>query len=289
MCLNRKSRKKISMIVPFQSDDPFRRHVWHWLKRYWEDQIPDVEIVIGTDRHSRRNWHRRYPQPFSKTAAVNNAFKKTHGDIIVIMDADTYMDGSVIKHCAERIRHARKAGLHLWFVPYQWIFRLTERATYEVLDSDPCHPLRFPTPPPDEDVEGTDGSGWGRRFGALVQIMPREAFESVEGMDERFRGWGGEDVSLLRALDTLWGKHKNTPNEVLHLWHPRFIAGEWTDDKGNHCEVRAWEGQAGGHANDWLSTSYHNATNDKGRMNDLINEKDAGRLKRKRPIDPTDN
>lgn len=158
----------------------------------------------------------------------------------------------------------------MWFVPYHFINRLTEDATERVLDSDPCHPLTFPSPPLPCDVQDTVGSGHGHRFGAMVQIMPREAFEFVGGMDERFRGWGGEDVSFLRALDTLWAKHKNTPNQVLHLWHPKFHVGPHSDHPGEAWRTRIWIGQEKARNNDWLSSQYGAATNKPKQMRALV-------------------
>ena len=271
--IRRPPRTQISILVPFQTDDAWRRSVWHWLRRYLKASMPDVEIILGDDPRSRPNWRRRKPIPFSKTTAVNRAFRKSHGDIIVILDADAYLDMKVVQHCADRIRDARTAGSHLWFVPYLWIYRLTEAATKLVLTSKPHDPYTFTSPPPKEDIEGTDGSGWGRKFGALCMIMPREAFVAVGGMDERFRGWGGEDVSFLKALDKLWGKHSNTPNDILHLWHRKIIAGEWNDGKGNsNAEVRAWAGQDKGKANDWLSHEYHKASGSAESMRALVDE-----------------
>jgi hypothetical protein len=159
----------------------------------------------------------------------------------------------------------------MWFVPYHYIYRLTPKATRRVLHSDPCHPHRFPTPPDPCDVEDTTGSGHGHRYGAMITIMPREAFEAVGGMDERFRGWGGEDVSFLRALDTLWVKHKNTPNDVLHLWHPKFHIGDAEPENATESwKTRIWDGQEHARTNDWLSMQYDSATNKRKNMRALV-------------------
>src|ERR1035437_8821162 len=93
----------------------------------------------------------------------------------------------------------------------------------------------------------------------MIQIMPREAFITVGGMDERFRGWGGEDQAFLLALNILWGPYRNSPNNVYHLWHPKIIAAEGIDAKGKRSEIRAWDGQRVIRANDWLSWQYNMA------------------------------
>ena len=242
--------------------------VWQWLEKYWRYHLPGIEIVVGRDFRSENEG-----LVYSKTSAVNEAFSRCTGDIIVIADADCYIDTHVISHCARRLRAARKAKVRTWFVPYRHIYRLTEAATALLLKSNPKKPLVFPSPPPPDDVESTQGSAHGHRFGAMITVMPREAFVLVKGMDPRFRGWGGEDASFVRLLDTLWGKHTNTPNDVLHCWHPKNLEpGTYTDPTGEKWEIREWNGQTTRRANDWLSKRYMAATNDPVKMRALIEE-----------------
>lgn len=257
---------QVSLLVPFQTKQYGRVRLWDWLKLYWQDQLPGCEIVIGTDPASAKG-----KVPFSKTTAVNNAFKKSHGDIIVILDADAYLDAEVIVTCAARLRAQRKAHVRSWFVPYRHFYRLNAAATWSVISSDPLHPLVIPTPPPLADIEGTDGSGHGHLFGALIQIMPREAFILVGGMDPRFRGWGGEDVAFLHALDTLWGKHRNTPNAVFHMWHPATVSSKrYVDQRSQVWKVKMWDGQLAPRANDTLANRYHNARSAPVQMRQLV-------------------
>lgn len=252
----------ISLLIPFRSDHGHRDHLMEWLVEYWRYELPDAEIIIGEDP-----WDKCFP--FSKTTAMNDAFRRSHGDVVVLIDADAYVSGAVITHAAGRIRKARESGMRLWFVPYFQMYRLEEHTTFDLLETDPHHPRRFSTPPEIEEVEELVGAAFGRRFGALIQIMPREAFETVGGMDPRFRGWGGEDVSFLRAVDTLWAPHKNIPGDVLHLWHPKINTPGTDSDKWH---TRVWSSQRKPRANDWLSTQYNRATNKQRHMRRLVDE-----------------
>jgi predicted glycosyltransferase involved in capsule biosynthesis len=252
----------VSLLVPFLSDNGRRQQAWHWLHRYWTAELPAVEIVVG----------RSSAVPFCKTAAVNDAARRAHGDVFVVLDADCYLDGMVVDECAANIRAARAAGERLWYMPYRHFYRLTSAASRYVMLHDPTHPPRFFAAPPPSmmllgvpartslTVSDTEKAHW---FGALIQVMPREAFELVGGMDERFSGWGGEDVSFLHALDTLYGKHKTTANGVIHLWHASI---------GTSVSDRRWEGQRGANANGVLCARYGKASGDVAAMRELVEE-----------------
>lgn len=265
----------ISILVPMGGTDRFRKANWNWLRAYYSEHLGDeIEIIIGRDRKSEKRWYRK-PLPFSKTCAVNDAFSRSRGDIIAILDADAYIETGVITHCAERIRAAGRRGVRLFFVPYREIFRLTPKATREVIASEPWNPLRFSDPPPADDVENSHGSGpsSGREYGAMIMILPRIAFECVGGMEPRARGWGADDLCFLLALDALWSwpsGHKNTPNDVLHLWHPKHDS-PWSEDR-SPWRTRMWANQTEPGGNDWLATCYKSAAQSPKSMRKLVDE-----------------
>ncbi len=261
-----KHRPKISLLIPFSSKNHLRAAPFKWLLKYWKCELPEAEIVVG---HSRG-------KIFCKGRALNDAAKRAHGKIFVILDADAYLPGSIVSDCADRILDHLAHHNHLWFVPYRHLYRLTKKVTDRIIKSDPCDPLRLPTPPPPGaiDCKGKDKSGYGHRFGALITIIPRQALDVLGGgFDERFKGWGGEDVAFLRALDTLYGRHKTTANDVLHLWHP-FI--------GETYQTRTWEGQKSGCKNSNLAIEYHIATGHPAKMRALV----AGGHKKRRTKRP---
>lgn len=247
--------QNITIMVPFRDDYAVGRGAnWRWLKAYWEYMLPGAQVVVGSDDGI----------PFSKTCAVNDAFRKADpaNDVLVMLDADCYIAPSVILICAERIREARRQGERMWFVPYRDLYRLTADSTARLIFSDPCHPLYFSAPPNPKDVGSTLGAKLGHRFGALVQIFPREAFLQVGGMDARFRGWGSEDVTFLRVLNTLYCIHETTDNSVFTLWHTSL---------GQVFE-RKWAGQTKSRLNASLTNRYYRARHDPARMRKIISE-----------------
>jgi hypothetical protein len=251
----RRFSPQISLLVPFRPDRHQRHRlvVWRWLRRYWQRQLPEAEIIMGRSKG----------KVFSKTEAVNHAARKAHGRIFVILDSDCYIDAAVIRRCADDIEESQRRGHPLWFIPYRALYRLTEEKTMWLLKRKPGRRIQVTSPPPDDEVESTLGSMHGRRYGALIQIVSRDAFELVNGMDPRFRGWGGEDVSFARAVDTLYGEHKTTDNDVLHMWHEKI---------GSTYFNRKWGGQDKAEPNKHLATRYSKATGDRDRMRALVDE-----------------
>lgn len=243
-------RPKISLLIPFTTKSAERKAEFKWLLKYWRHELPDAEIIVG-ESHNK---------VFCKGEALNQAARKSTGKVLVILDADAYISGRVIERCANRILEEMQD--HLWYVPYRHLYRLKREASKKIIASDPEHPLRLPSPPLMEDVENGKQSNYGHRYGAMIMIFPREALDAVGGcFDERFKGWGGEDVALLRALDTLYGKHKTVNTDIIHLWHPVI---------GDSYKTRIWKGQKGSQPNSNLAMAYHRATRKPDQMRALV-------------------
>lgn len=263
--LHKRRGHGISIIIPFRKSKKYPRQAenFKWLKKYWRKQLPGAQVVIGSDHEDLS---------FSKSVAVNDGARRANGDVFVIVDADGYIAVDAVLHCAKEIRKAREEGKRLWFIPYRQFYRLTKRASDRVLESSPKDPYTFPTPPAKEDIQSRLGSGAGRGhwYGALIQIVPREAFTCVGGWDKRFRGWGGEDHSIMRATDTLYWRHKTLPGQVLHLWHPMFSdegTGEWFP-----WSKRLWDDQEKAGNNFHLAARYSKANGDRRKMRALVDE-----------------
>lgn len=255
-----KAGKGVSLLIPFRSPPGDEREQnFLWLKKYWANELPGAEVIQGYDVHV----------PFSKTAAVNNAALRAHGDVLVIIDADAYLTGDQVLTAAALVREHKKRH-PTWVIPYRRLYRLNHDATGLVLGSDPADPVRFSSPPPGKAIETDDTYGGNRPdrghwFGAMCMVVSARGFWSVAGMDERFAGWGGEDVAFMLALDTLHGPHKTIPGDILHLHHERIVAGKF---------IRKWEGQGQALQSAWLSREYRKAAGDPKAMTDLL----AGRI-----------
>jgi glycosyltransferase involved in cell wall biosynthesis len=256
----------ISLLVPayFPGENSIREKNWDWLKKYWEAKLPGAEIIIGSDPDCDT-------LPFSKSVAVNNAARQATGDIFVIIDADVLIDSEAIIHCAKELRLARKQNRKLWFVPYRKLFRLTVDASNKLLETSIKKSKNLFNPPTTDEYlnqeihMGTPMSAIGHWYGAMIQIVPREGFESIGGWDTRFRGWGAEDHATVLAVDTLFGPHKTLSGQILHIWHPVEMA----DNKN-----RLWPNQNPKDNNLTLFRRYNAARGNPIKMRKLVDEPD---------------
>lgn len=141
-------------------------------------------------------------EPWSKGAAVAAAFERSRADMLLLADADSYTD-------PDSIRGAVHAALtDQWAMPHWMVHRLSQKATENVYAGLPA------------DIRHLDrGAYRGVKGGGIVAIT-RAAYETVDGIDPRFEGWGGEDIAFAAALQPLVGKPARLAGDLIHLWHP---------------------------------------------------------------------
>jgi hypothetical protein len=188
---------KISALIPFKSDHGgFRDKNLYYIKKRYETLMPDVELIIGEDAS----------EPFNHSRAVNRAAAKATGDLFMVVDADVFFGTKLIDIIIQN------EAFHPWIIPFSQGFKLSPKGSEEVLKSGQ---IKLPTSFAEVDIESNCNF-----YGAFMNVMSREAFELVGGQDERFYGWGGEDESFARALDTLAGPHFRLYEPIFHLWHP---------------------------------------------------------------------
>lgn len=190
----------ISLLIGYRGDDGPRDEIFGWVLKWWKLHYPEAQICIG----------RNFDEPFHRGKARNDAFEEATGDILIVADADTVPTVYGVDMAIEEILEGRAP----WVLPYgqERYYNLTEAATRHVLNGPV---MEIPEPPVPElwDHKLTSWAG--------CLVMPRSAWMAVQGYDERFVGWGGEDNAFQIVLDVLHGPHTRIDSYVCHLWHPR--------------------------------------------------------------------
>lgn len=191
------ARGQVSVVIPFRGGDAWReRALDAVVARYGSHD--DWQVVVERDEAEG---------PWCKAAVVNAGVRRSFGDVLVIADADLLCDGveTAVDHC----RRGRK-----WVMPYRMLYRMNESATDRVLAGE--SPSEVMT---DRTLLADTKAPYPGVIGGGIVVLRREVYERVS-MDERFVGWGGEDVSWGHALSTLAQRPLILKDNLYHLWHP---------------------------------------------------------------------
>lgn len=180
--------------VPYRPDGGQRDRLWQACSRRWATLFADAEIHTGD--HDG--------EPFNRSAARNQA---AVGDwlVAVFADADVMVEGCEQVDAAVAL--ATRTGQMVF--AHTWRAGLGEDATGQVLaGAEPA------------TVEHEE---WDRNTYSGCYAVPRSLWNAVGGFDERYQGWGYEDLAFMRACAALGGVER-VPGTIYHLWHPRSRA-----------------------------------------------------------------
>lgn len=218
------------VLVPRRAD-PWRDALWAYARPWWAEHGPVVE-----------GWHTADEGPFNRSAAMNRAAADAGPwRVAVLIDADVVpahhdqVDQAVgwVRHTGEPVlAYDRRVHLN----------RATTRSVLagRALDADTGRGARV--------LESSCSS---------AVVVRRDLWDRVGGMDERFVGWGWEDVAFRYALETMAGAPlRRVLGYLWHLWHPRGATA-----RGSHPQTRA---------NRYRHDLYLEALGDRARMAEVL-------------------
>lgn len=177
----------VSVLVPWQPGCPHREAAWEFLRPRW-DAVG--ELVVGT---CDGTW--------VKADAVADALERASGDVLVIADADVWVDPT-----------AALEACQTWAVPHLMVNRLSPRSTVQMIDGADWRYL-----PLDQNDE-RDRTPYPGQVGGGVTVIRRDLYH--ECPIPRVLGWGQEDESWAIALEALYGPPWRGDADLVHLWHP---------------------------------------------------------------------
>ncbi len=192
---------EVSVIVPFNEDGAERSANWSWVERRLRHFHPHFEVIVSSDEGER----------WSKGRAVAAGVERASGTVLVVMDADVFVDPFTLETALTVVR----SGAHPWVVPHSHVLRLSAPSTLNVRSSDPTGRWPGPRRP---HVSLARHAYMGVAGGGIT-VLSAETYRRCP-IDPRFEGWFGEDKAWRYALDTLAGKHVRLGADLWHLWHP---------------------------------------------------------------------
>ncbi|KQQ26109.1 sugar transferase [Methylobacterium sp. Leaf125] len=163
-------------------------------------------------------------EPLPLAAARNRAAEAAAGELLIFLDVDCIPSPTVVE--AYRRAAGETDGLFLGEVLYLPEGLSPEAATDEAALArlGRTHPARPSVPPEGLHREADPGQLWGLSF-----ALPARSWRAVGGMDEAYRGYGGEETDLAArlaasGLPTYWvggarAYHQHHPVHVPPLQH----------------------------------------------------------------------
>lgn len=149
-----------------------------------------IRTVLGVDERDEGGL-------YSRARAINNAARAApDATAFVLADNDVIPDARAFQAALDQCQD------EVAVMPHSDTLNLTREATETY-----------------KRAGATRGSFRGRAP-LVCLIVTRENYIAVNGMDERFRGWGGEDNAFLHALETQLGPVLRLDGVCTHLWHP---------------------------------------------------------------------
>jgi hypothetical protein len=179
------------IVVPWRGGNKYRERNWEFCKTWWAQfGWPVVEVEHEGEL------------PFNRSWTINEGARRGWPwDVLVAVDADVIeadpqqvVDGVRVAHETQKLVVPHIAGHDL------------DDAGSKLLIAD--------------------RPGWERRVqkkrpvcNSRVTIVPESVYEKVGGFDDRFQGWGHEDVAFYACARTVNGMEQ-LPGIAYHLWHP---------------------------------------------------------------------
>jgi glycosyltransferase involved in cell wall biosynthesis len=208
-----------------------------------EDVVKNVQVLIKKyDFPIIHAWHPR--QGARRSATRNNGIRNATGEYLVFIDADfALLPGAIHSH-VEAARHGYFAAGRCKYTTEEQRDRILAEGVSESLLEFVYAEL------PDAPIENEHrrfiryeflrrfrlASPRKATFGGHFSAF-KEDIAAVNGYDENFEGWGGEDMDF--ALRMVQAGFKGTSvirtARVLHLWHPTEMKGKhWKEGENLH-------------------------------------------------------
>jgi hypothetical protein len=180
------------ILVPRRDDGGERDALWAFARKHWEGM--GVPIFCGDHLDG----------PFNRGAGINTAAKLAGDwDTAIIIDSDVLIElakVSLAVECAQRFQRV----VH----PFREYHALTPGGTKAIMNGF------------SGNWKGHVKYTWWINMSCCV-VVPRSVWNEVGGFDERFVGWGWEDVAFIQSTDCLTGNHLRFYGDLWHLYHHR--------------------------------------------------------------------
>lgn len=213
---------KVVVLVPYRPH-PDLTPLWEKLHAWWGQHHPAWPLIVAD---STGDW--------SRAEAINTAAAQTPWDVAVIADVCVWQRPETLRRHVDDAANSPKM-----VIPYEVCVRLNPDGTEAFLKADGRDNFIGWNTDRVEDVRQPHGG---------ITVIHRETWETVGGMDPRFRVWGGEDDALVLSARTL-ARVRRGDGVLWQLYHrsmprdpkrrPQELAERYRDARGDADAIRA--------------------------------------------------
>lgn len=181
----------VEIIIPFAGGCMHRARALAWVIAHAPYRVTVTKAPAG---------------PWRKAAAVNPAVADSRADIVIVMDGDVHVEAGGMQAAVQAVADGAP-----WAIPHTLVHRLSATATDRLLAGEALLDTGMPGGLDQAPYLGIAGGGVVVATAATLRRIP---------LDERFIGWGQEDVAWGLALRVLAGQPWRGDADLIHLWHP---------------------------------------------------------------------
>jgi hypothetical protein len=204
---------KLGIAIPWR-EQPSRVYAFNAITNHYKKHFVDVPLYYGDFPSERWN------TSGSRNIACEKAFADGC-DVVAVMDADFFMHPEAIR---EGVEKAVKLGRMV--IPFQNLYFLDQVFSQKLVEGElGLNKIGLYFPVYRHQVAGSN-------------IITKKVFETLNGWDERFLGWGYEDVAFTLAHETLIGPVSKINNYAASLFHEDRDK-ELVENNKEHAELYA--------------------------------------------------
>jgi hypothetical protein len=183
-------------------------------QEYFPD--PDLQFI-----HAQFN--EDHDAAFPKTKLINFLLRNTRASIVAVWDTDVIVAaGQIHESC-----WAVKKGEAFMSIPYDGRVFVCDKELSDLFRTKPDIRLLEKAAPALPLMYGHLSTG-----GAF--FVNRKDYLEFGGENEKFRGWGPEDIERVKRVEISGRKVHFAAGPMYHLWHPRGKTSRYAD---RDCEI----------------------------------------------------
>lgn len=165
----------------------------------------DPEPYRQLAQQYQAKYHRAEAEIWSRSRAVNIAAEQAEGKWLLFADADMLWSPRSLSRSLQFVMEDENQYL-----------------VFQARDLPETHNGAALTERGYKWEELEQKAAWRPRWGMGMQLVHRDKFRQVQGLDERMTVWGGEDNDMARRLQAIglkqtWVNHPEV--RVYHIWH----------------------------------------------------------------------